>query len=153
MGTNFYTVEEREDNMSPEYHVGKRSAAGLYCWDCRITLCSVGENFVHHCNLYDGVNAPETPWLKRCPKCGKAPEKESLNDSSVGRELGFNKSKPNKKTGVKSCSSFTWAIKPEEVEKCKYIWDEYGRKHTLKEFKQILKECPIQYFHIGEEFS
>jgi len=160
MGTNYYTKKNYQDSMSPEYHIGKRSVAGMYCWDCGITLCKDGETRVH-CTRRDdnNPNSSETEWFKSCPKCGKNPEEENLDKSSVGRELGFNKGKPQKKSGVKSCSSFSWVIKKEELEKkfknkeINYIYNEYGDKFTLKEFKEMLKECPIQYLKIGEEFS
>jgi hypothetical protein len=35
----------------------------------------------------------------------------------------------------------------------KHIYNEYGDKFTLKDFKEMIKECPIQYMKIGEEFS
>ena len=41
MGTNYYLKGHRGDD-NPKYHIGKRSAAGLYCWDCHITLCKGG---------------------------------------------------------------------------------------------------------------
>ena len=159
MGTNFYTKENLTDSMSPKYHIGKRSAAGLYCWDCGTTLCKDGEGKVHYCRKGDDLSGPETEWHRKCPKCGKSPTEEKLTEGAAGRELGFNKGKPEKKTGVASCSSFSWVISPEELDKrykyrpFKYIYNEYGDKFTLKEFKEILKECPIQYMKIGEQFS
>ena len=133
MGTNFY-IRGHQDTMSPEFHIGKRSAAGLYCWDCKRTL-----------------------WLWF--------EDKHLCQTS-------NKNEPSKKTGVASCSSFSWAINPtrfrdalKEIKKCsccdreyenpeKVIEDEYKRLYTKKEFDQILKECPVQYFDmIDKEFS
>jgi len=139
MGTNFYTLSGK--------HVGKRSAAGLYCWDCNVTLCRVGNKGVHFSKneLHD-----------KCPKCGKKVIFEDFSNSSAGRELGFNNSKPKVKSGVASCSSFNWAMDPEKFKdlKIKYIKDEYKRKYTLKEFDGVLEECPIQYTHsVGQEFS
>ena len=153
MGTNFYL------NGSKRGHVGKRSAAGLYCWDCNITLCVGGNKLVHFGVGRDGE------WHKTCPTCGKRSKEESLSESTAGRELGFNKSIPGKKTGVSSCCSFSWAMPKDEVIKyCKGlvfktgiqkpIRDEYIRKYTLKEFLAVLQECPIQYTDmIGENFS
>lgn len=139
MGTNFYIGEQ---------HIGKRSAAGWYCWDCNISLCVGGDTQVH---LSDN-------WYDACPYCGKKVVKESLYSSSAGRELGFNKSEPKKKSGVASCSSFSYAIKPEElVQKlnagCTVV-NEYGDKYTPRQFLEILNECPIRLYHmIGQEFS
>lgn len=134
MGTNFYGYGGK--------HIGKRSAAGLYCWDCGTTLCVSGNN---------GVHKDESYWYEACPKCGKKPIEENLASGAAGRELGFNKTPFSRGSGVSSCSSFTWAIDPE---KFKGIKDEYGRKYTREEFDKMLEECPIQYFDmIGEEFS
>ena len=140
MGTNYYLKGHRGDD-NPKYHIGKRSAAGLYCWNCHITLCKGGESGVHQHNF---------GWYERCPVCGKAPEKEGLHDGSVGRELGFNKQPFAAKTGVRSCSSFTWARKLGRVQR---IVDEYGREFTRGEFLQMLQECPIQFTDLcGHEF-
>ena len=152
MGCNFYFRGFRDDD-SPEHHIGKRSAAGWYCWDCGITLCTV-----------PGKEHYSVPWHDACPKCGKKPEKERLSEGAAGRELGFNDDKPAPKTGVKSCASFTWGMSEERYnelmtssagacptcgevfkDKDKIIEDEYGDLFTLAEFREILSECPIQY--------
>lgn len=140
MGCNFYLPDGT--------HVGKRSAAGLYCWDCGITLCAGGESRVHYSDS-DG------DWYDECPRCGAKPEAERLENSSAGRELGFNKQPlGQRKTGVASCSSFTWAIPPYKLFTGRgWIADEYERKYTPKQFRAILDECPIQYYDsIGQEF-
>ena len=142
MGTNFYFKRKRE-----EIHIGKRSAAGLYCWDCGITLCKNGEEAIHY-------DASADKWYKQCPKCKKRPIVEDLTSSSAGRELGFNKNSYEKKVGVTSCSSFRWAINKEDIKHIRYIYNEYGEKFTKKEFNSILEECPVQYTDfIGREFS
>ena len=151
MGTNFYMIKDGK-------HVGKRSAAGKYCWDCKVTLCKGGDKFIH------GGSDLFSQFYDHCPKCGRKPIEESMEESSSGRELGFNTSLPKAKTGVKSCSSFTWAMKPGTVLnkplfKSVYgggriIEDEYKRKYTLDEFYQVLEECPIQFEDlVGQEFS
>ena len=145
MGTNFYMLKKATGLQSN--HIGKRSAAGMYCWDCNQSLCKTGNN---------GVHQGKSEWHSSCPKCGKKFIEEDFNNSSAGRELGFNKSKPKAKKGVASCSSFRWAIDPEEFlkSKIKVIKDEYGQKFTREEFEQILLECPIQYNEsIGQAFS
>jgi hypothetical protein len=135
MGTNFY--------YKKNVHIGKRSAAGFYCWDCNITLCKNGNNSIHQ---------SESKWHEKCPKCGKSYLDEGFN-SSVGRELGFNKSPYGKKVGVRSCSSFTWAIEKGKI-KFRKITDEYGRQFSRKEFEKILEECPVQFYdNIGKSFS
>ena len=138
MGTNFYTHKYESPKRA---HIGKRSAAGLYCWDCGVTLC---RGRVHYDNERYDV----------CPKCGKAPVKEA-DGGMAFRELGFNKSTPRKKEGVASCSSFSWAVQPDEWRGlCRFVYDEYGRRLTKKEFLQVLEECPLQFFDcIGVDFS
>jgi hypothetical protein len=157
MGTNFYF---RGHSVISEYdnHIGKRSAAGVYCWDCRIKIPS-----------------PLNPDKKaeECPSCHKKFKEESLEESSGGRELGFNKSKPKKKTGVATCAKFAWAMNPKEVmdqlkkkpgpcpccgKECKdpekVVKDEYGNTYTEREFLDVLEECPIKTKDmIGVAFS
>ena len=182
MGTNFYLNER---------HVGKRSAAGWYCWDCKQTLCADGEHNVHHTKLEpdeerkkveeEHVRAcrgglsksgfscyaeniwtrPDVTWHSKCPSCGKRPKEEELDQGAVGRELGFNKSKPKPKRGVASCCSFTWAMPKEEALSLSEnrhfldrLTDEYGREYSHKEFLDVLSECPIEFADlIGQYFS
>jgi len=163
MGTNFYVRGFRHTD-DPERHIGKRSAAGSYCWDCKITLCKGGESDIHY---------GRTEWYDACPRCGAKREAEGLDTSAAGRELGFNKSEPAAKLGVASCCSFSWAMttvqfqdvleKPNTVccscdrpydDKEKIIEDEYGRTYTRDEFlKNVLAECPVQYWDsVGKYF-
>ena len=167
MGTNFYIrgYANRDEEDSIDHHIGKRSAAGLWCWDCNITMCKGGV-----ANLHAGFGA----WHEKCPQCGQSKSEEALENSSAGRELGFNKSKPQKKTGIKSCCSFTWGIagsfekltslikvrgsrecqschrEYDDPEKC--IENEYGDLFTLGEFKEVLSECPNQKELMGVVF-
>jgi hypothetical protein len=147
MGTNFYTLSGK--------HIGKRSAAGLYDWDCGISLRIGGEKLVHHstADIFD-IEAHKREWYDACPKCGQKPVVESLENSTLGRELGFNKGPFGKKSGVSSCSSFTWAVLKSDLRKVKKVKDEYGRKMTIEEFNEMLEECPIQFFDlVGSDFS
>jgi hypothetical protein len=139
MGTNFY-IKGKRGNDDPRFHIGKRSAAGLYCWDCGVSLCKGGASRVHYGEEF----------FDKCPKCGKSHVKEELSSSSIGRELGFNNTKPEKKTGVKGCASFTWA---RPIGRIKHIVDEYGTEYMLEEFYNVLEECPIQTEHYGVHFS
>ena len=67
MGTNYYVKTD-----DGEVHIGKRSAAGWYCWDCRQTLC---KGRVHYGDGY----------FDRCPICGKGLLKlEGLTETAVG---------------------------------------------------------------------
>lgn len=165
MGTNFYVRGFRHTD-DPEYHIGKRSAAGLYCWDCKITLCKYGDS---------GIHMGKSDWYETCPKCKAARTPESLDNSTTGRELGFNKNVPAAKTGVQSCCSFSWGMTTVNFKtllestcashacpSCdrvyddpeKIIEDEYGRTYTKDEFvNNVLAECPVQYWeHVGQYF-
>lgn len=138
MGCNFFTLTGK--------HIGKRSAAGLYCWDCGISF---------NPNLVNRVQCNNSKPLKECPKCGKPAKKEDLFCSSAGRELGFNKQEPSSKTGVASCSAFTWAVNPDKIKKTIFVKDEYGSVYSGTFFRNnILAECPIQFFdRIGIKFG
>lgn len=141
MSTNFYVAGHRYAD-DPERHIGKRYAAGLYCWDCK---CSIPTTKY--------PNGSEiSAW--RCPNCGAVKLPESLTDSAAGRELGFNKSRPAAKAGVASASGFIWAMVPERLEGIDQIEDEYGTIYTRAEFMEMLEECPIREFHsVGKAFS
>jgi len=168
MGTNYYIKgydsPEKNDNGedNPEWHIGKRSAAGLFCFDCDITLCKSGAKGVHH----------DEPWYDACPTCGKKYEREGLDKSSAGLELGFNKNPTAIKTGVSTASSFSLAMdftqlvaklqeefgkKGKEFdENEKTIVDEYGREYSYTEFLELLKPIPkdLRFRHsIGQHFS
>jgi len=153
MGTNYYWKDkhencEYEDDI--QVHIGKRSAAGLYCWDCGTTLCKDGVRGIHY---------SESNWNSLCPSCCKEAVKESLSNSSVGIELGFNKNRLNR-SGVSSCSSFTWTLIKHKnellilAENCidKVVINEYGEEYTACEFLDLLIDCPIEY-QCPREFS
>ncbi len=146
MGTNFYILHTDID--SPKYHIGKRSAAGLYCWDCHLTLHKDGEATIHH-GTGDRVD-----WYDKCPSCGKEYKPESLECSSAGVELGVAKHlSPHQ--GVTTVASFTWAMPPSHIlGKSVVITDEYGNRYSNKQFRDMLSEmCPIEFYDsIGTEF-
>ena len=159
VGTNFYLNNElygTDSESDQACHVGRRSASGLYCWDCNITLCAEGPDRVHY---------SESKWHARCPQCGLDKVDESLSMSSAGRELGFNRLPPRRKSGVASASSFSWAFPVGELSERVAavnatllidtpILDEYGDCFTLDEFLLILSECPLQSTAmVGEVFS
>jgi len=141
-------------------HLGKRSAAGHYCWDCQVTLCKGGPSKIHYsCEHPIGCNCR---WYDKCPHCGKESVKEGLDSGAIARELGFDKSKPRARTGVSSCSSFSWGLDPEKVKEiCRkhgddnVVINEYGDVMTGYEFlKELELNCPIQYTElIGNDFS
>jgi hypothetical protein len=155
VGTNFYLnlTNSPEDMDDPNYHIGKRSAAGWYCWDCGITLNMGGESQIHK-----GTSGQ----YEKCPKCGNERTKDE-GWGSAGVELGFNKpDKPDQRKGVRSVSSFTWAMSRstllravDESRVYKPIIDEYDRTYTYEEFEdQVLDNCPIRFNNmIGRWFS
>lgn len=159
MGTNFYwrvesptlptghQVEINIDTIDPSIHIGKRSAAGPYCYDCGTTLCRDGEAHVHdgppvrhyangHVVMSDYLERERERWHQTCPGCGKRSE-------DVGR----------------ACS-FSWAQDPETVKRiCRerpddvLIEDEYGDTFTGAGFLAELDGCPIVFTHsIGAQF-
>ena len=96
MGTNYFWLMDSVktpmgkilelDDDNPDIHIGKRSAAGWYCYNCKITLCVQGQSGIH----FDSI------WYDRCPKCNAEPDLKS-------------------KTGVRSTCSFTWAQNKDDV--------------------------------------
>lgn len=149
-------IELREpfDDMDPKIHIGKRSAAGLYCWDCRVTLAEGGESMIHSGRI--GT-------LDACPKCGKTPDpaRETMR-GPVAVELGFAKPEVAAPRGIGGAASFSWAQNPERVRRiCEerldetLIQDEYGRDMTCREFLNMLAaNCPIEFTRsIGVWFS
>ena len=151
MGTNFFTKHpnEIEDLMDPKFHIGKRSAAGPYCWKCGITLCKKGNSRVHYSDL------SMDSWYKSCPVCGNGYMPKDFSQSSAGKELGFNKNPPLIKVGVTSCCSFNWAMHPNNLNGLSSVYDEYGQSYTFFNLMlMILLDCPIQYYDsIGEMFG
>jgi len=98
MSTKFYrhTAKGRFSLENPGILIGVRRSAGLYCWDCKLTLCKGGDEAIHK-------KGDDSLWHEKCPRCGKKPINENLKNNTMGRELGFNKNKPKRKTGVSSC--------------------------------------------------
>lgn len=158
MGTNFY---HREPYADASIHIGKRSAAGMYCYDCNQTLRIGGNALVHHSTcqrpLWPPTGGIDPDWSECCLKCGKLPQKEVSNTMLV--ELGFSKAAQKKKTGVQSAASFSWAVEPSYVDNlpqgCQTIYSEYDEPYTPKQFLEMLElNCPIRFTHsIGLEFS
>lgn len=170
MTTNFYLKEDFK-NLYPiereELLIGKRAAAGHYCWGCRRILIhcwSMNAHSLVHSSLKSVTDFMGTTHnverLSECPSCGKEYEKEGWN-GAVGRELGFNETKPTEKAGVKSTGSFMFALRFQESFKLfnslnnnrKVIIDEYDKEYTLKEFFSILSECAIQYINEATNWS
>lgn len=175
MGTNFYWITEPEAPKSviattptgdeievstgffedgPIINIGKRSAAGLYCWDCDETLCPGGKAAIHQ--------GGSESWPDACPKCGKGRTDEGLKDGNpAGVELGFSRPRDDRPTGVRGCSSFTWAQDPDKARRAceanmdrEVVRNEYGDRFTGGQFLRMLRaNCTIEFMHsIGREF-
>jgi predicted RNA-binding Zn-ribbon protein involved in translation (DUF1610 family) len=135
-------------------HLGKRAAAGAYCWDCDVTLAIGGKSEIH---------MGRTGQLNACPNCGKPIERAPIQSSAnpAGIELGLARAKTVRPTGVGFCSSFTWAQDPESIGVFlqKYpddevVVDEYDRRMAAAEFLEMIEvNCPVQFTDsIGHQF-
>ena len=160
MGTNFYWLgmgdDTPSDDLDPEQHIGKRSAAGLWCWDCDETMHKGGRERVHMDARPD--------YYAACPTCGGTFDnaRASLDRGPVAVELGFAEPETVRPTGVEGCSSFTWAQDPEaagvrcrQAADVEIVADEYGRRMTGGAFLRMLEaNCPLQFTNmIGRWFT
>ena len=146
MGCNFYW---RNPDGSPGSHIGKRSAAGWFCWDC-------------NWQIGGGI----APHLVKCPRCGKG-HVETVDPltgrgSPAGIELGMASPRSERPKGVEGTSRFIWAKAPESVRAaCEaemdrvLIVDEYGHEITGRVLLSMLRgQCGIEdTSSIGQEFS
>ena len=113
-------------------HIGKRWANGYWCYDCKVRAL----RDVMGCFWY-------------CPKCGARASDETLFNPAM-RELGFDKNKSRKRTGVDGSSGFIWCIdneygvgkNKEEImqrltKTLRKIYTEYGDIWSFKDFKNM----------------
>lgn len=180
MGTNYYWIKSTEEykniwpgidfNLNDEdlendnktgdihIHIGKRSAAGLYCKHCGVTICKGGFREVHFGGpdislLFNTDNKTEDEikraketyecqwcqyYYKTCPGCGRNFNNEAAkNDEEI----------------VHICS-FTWTMMAhkaiiKQLVKSNYkepvIVNEYGDKYTAAEFLEQIDNCFIQF--------
>lgn len=151
MGTNYY-LKGHCHNDNPIYHVGKWSRAGLYCYDCKLSLCKGGESQIHN-------STSEDDWYKQCPNCKKKPQKELNN--------------PDEIRGVWYCGSFRFAMpanlialylnitvnnynktSAEELEKLRLklgypkpmFEDDTQQVLTREQMVKIVNDCTIKYY-------
>lgn len=132
MGMNIYTLKGK--------HIGKRSAAGFWCWDCKIQVESKNQFFI-------------------CPKCGlKVYEQTAIKGFNPAyRELGFTKAVEQRRTGIAGASHFTWHAKDRSeadkmVERKKFFKTEYGEIWNAKRFQRMFKEVISESF-LDSDFS
>ena len=122
MSTNFY-IETKGEKI----HIGKRSAAGLYCHKCSKTLCEGGESKIH---------TGRSLILPYCPSCG-----DRVLDTTCSFTWAI---KPNKLI----------LIMYDDDDAC--VTDEYNNAAvSFTTFHDMLRnDCPIQFYDsIGTEFS
>lgn len=145
MGTNFYFKNNERSNL---IHIGKRSASGLYCYDCGMSLINSDINPRLNGKKVYGTDAVHTGFerdkLDVCPICGKH------QDDII--------------TNVRYSCSFTFALSPRNLlihlnRIDRYpdeytIIDEYDKTYTASEFIEMFKEIPIKYYHsVDVDFS
>lgn len=135
--------------LSELSHIGKRSAAGLYCYSCNSWL-------------HDPANCDTRPPEERktCKYCGRGAE-DGLN-RATSTELGFSKAETTRPDGgVKGTCSFGWANWPDEVyrichaapEDIPLIIDEYSQTMTGPEFLAMMRgSVDIAHLSIGSVF-
>jgi len=134
MGCNFYTMDD--------VHIGKRSADGVWCYDCIEKAQMIGK----------------TTW--QCPKCGSTRKNKNMYNAAW-RELGFDNKPPQQRKGVNGAHSFCWQFgycglgnTADEIlaklKELKEIKDEYGETYTLKEFLAIFNEVIKQEGIVAE---
>lgn len=158
MGTNFYWIDPDKvgvpTDIATRDHIGKRSAAGWYCWDCGVPLVRGGD--IHLVHTSHDVH------MDTCPRCGQGKPEENFTSGASAIELGFAEPrKSRKRRGVSSCSSFSYGQDPTIVQAiCEQyanedvVADEYGQEMTGQEFmSMVFSNCPIQFTHsIGVDF-
>ena len=113
-------------------HIGKRWAAGIWCWDCEI---EAERDFIGKF------------WF--CQKCGQRCSERTLLFNPAFRELRFDKSKEIKHIGVDGASGFIWHAKNKSdamnklkgIEKVKTEYREYWSiKRFQRMFNDVIKE-------------
>lgn len=142
MSTNIYTLDGK--------HIGKRYAAGNWCWDCRVCL---------------NVDDPSAPFgqrvLDKCPSCGQKRPKHSLYNPAM-RELGFDKSGSHTHRGIDGASGFIWrthdglgntiADVKRALSRRRFVVTEYEERWPIKQFWNMFNDIiPEQYS--DREFS
>lgn len=142
MSTSFYLTDAVIFENLPTAHIGKRSGAGLYCFDCDLTLSKNGKERLH--------DSPNLGRYDACLGCGAAPDRNATILTDM------------RPSGVARTCSFSWAQDPEIIGPLimqyplePLVRDEYGGIWTGQGFLDMLaSSCPIQYTDsIGLEFS
>jgi len=143
VGTNYYLGgrQLRTESSDPDIHLGKTSAAGLWCWDCNISLLKSGR--IHY----------DAKFRDTCPQCGQGPHGKHFWDELFS---GFDAS-GHKRHGVMACYSFLFAQSPSRVfgyNPDRLVKDEYGKELTMREFWQVVEKARYTFTNsVGKRFS
>lgn len=136
MGTNFYwkkLPKEFEKYKTPEnesilMHIGKRSAAGMYCYNCGTTFNRWGTQYVHK----GGIQ--EIDWYTKCPICGAEGEHACSFTYTFLLQL----------TVIRQKMASSEKDAP-------LIEDEYDETYTLERFyNEVAGKCPIMFQNASE---
>lgn len=141
------------DDMDPDVHLGKRSGAGRFCWDCMVTLNKGGNAAIH---------MGRSDWHPACPKCNKT-EKDNY-PTRFDKVVDFEKEVVTdaRPKGIAPCCSFSWAQDPDGVliilkerPNEPLVIDEYDVPYTGMEFGMMLhNSCPVHFVDsVGTRFS
>lgn len=166
MGTNFYWIKNEEGHLpggitgEAEFleHIGKRSAAGQYCWDCGVPLVEPGRRSDGYGQVFvsDDVVHGGKPRATKCPVCWKEPDPKRTDlrtpGNPAGVELGFAAPLQQRPSGVCGASSFLWAQEPARVFRIlgsfpdtKLMRDQYGAEYTGREAHELLMSIPLWF--------
>ena len=160
-----FNVEECDDDLSGDVHIhiGKRSAGGLYCKHCGVTINRYGSKHIHHdgpdVSLLFG-NKNDSDEIKESKLAEyERQKKEFYFDACPGCGTPFEYDEKNERI-IYICT-FTWTMMRhkdiiKELADKGYdkdiIVNEYGEKYTAKEFiERVLESCYVQY-QDAEEF-
>lgn len=172
MGMNYYV---REKETGCVIHLGKRSAAGFYCWKCGMSNSNYSRVYMSSFNYKEphilyGIDAvhysdsnkleininDEPSTMNKCPICNTP----FFNDDKINSayaELGLC-SQPNKEK--QTTCSFSFAVTPFMINK--YLYEDCDKYDFFNEIKNItryelidvIQNCGIKYFNtINTNFS
>ena len=170
-GTNFYWKRSASGNL-PRFvfagHIGKRSAAGLYCWDCGTPLARpvqcAPNSFCTSNWVAPAVHGSSASQMTECPRCHGAPQPDAQDASAPGHAaglaLGWAKPLAERPWGVRSASSFLWAQEPARTIATLRQWpdgvivSEYEREYSASDFFDMLLLIPMWFTdQVGREFD
>lgn len=149
-------------------HIGKRYAAGPYCYNCcihevikrrlfrAISVKKIIERGKIILPKFIGALLLAKLTKIRCPICGAVYVDEPM-PAEAALELGFRKGPLQFSKGLHSSSGFIFAQEPKEIKRRlktgDVAVDEYGCEYNPDEFQQILVGCVIKnYASIGQIF-